>query len=41
VQRRIGATAAKENEMDEYEILCKGTVVIGHLSAASSSAVRS
>lgn len=27
--------------MNEYEVICKGTVIIGSLQAADSSAVRS
>jgi hypothetical protein len=36
---RHRAGSAKEFEMNEYEIICKGTVVIGSLQ--SGSAVRS
>lgn len=31
----------REIEMNEYEVLCKGTVVIGSLQAGAPTAVRS
>ena len=39
-QRRTGADQPKEIEMNEYEVLCKGTVIIGSLQSAPT-AVRS
>jgi len=41
-QRRTARTTVHEEiEMNEYEIICKGTVVIGSLHATDLQAVRS